>query len=205
MSERRKYTLRRRAEQMAETRRRIVQAAVELHASVGPSKTSITAIAERADVDRVTVYHHFPDERSLFQACVKHGLELMPPPDPANWAVIDDPRERLRTALRQLYAYYRNTESAWANILPDLPRMPALLEANAPVLALWEQMRETLLRGWGLRGRHRIELRAVIALALDFHAWRALAQSGVGDRQAADLVVRVASCLARPQRHDPRA
>jgi AcrR family transcriptional regulator len=202
MSEPRKYTLRRRAEQMEETRRRIAQAAVELHASVGPSKTSISAIAQRAGVDRVTVYHHFPDERSLFQACVKHGLELMPPPDPARWAVIDDPRERLRTALRQLYAYYRATESAWANILPDVPRIPELLEANAPVLALWERMRETLLTGWGLRGRRRSELRSLVALAIDFHAWRALAQSGAGDQQAADLIVRLASCLAPPQRHD---
>jgi AcrR family transcriptional regulator len=202
MRDRRKYTLRRRAEQMEETRRRIAHAAVELHATVGPSKTSISAIAERAGVDRVTVYHHFPDERSLFRACVKHGLELMPPPDPTQWAAMDDPRERLRAALRQLYAYYRATESAWANILPDLPRMPALLEANAPVLALWEQMRETLLRGWDVRGRRRSELRSLIALAVDFHAWRALAQSGAGDEQAADLVVRLASCLARSQRYD---
>jgi AcrR family transcriptional regulator len=195
MSERRKYTLRRRAEQMEETRRRIAHAAVELHASVGPSKTSISAIAERASVDRVTVYHHFPDERSLFRACVEHGLELMPPPDPAQWAAIDDPHERLHTALRQLYAYYRATEPAWANILPDLPRMPALLEANTPVLALWEQMRETLLRGWGARGRRRNDLRLLIALALDFHAWRALAQSGASDEQAADLLARLTACL----------
>jgi AcrR family transcriptional regulator len=180
---------------MEETRRRIAHAAVELHASAGPSKTSISAIAERAGVDRVTVYHHFPDELSLFRACVEHGLELMPPPDPAQWAAIGDARERLETALRELYAYYRATESAWANILPDLPRMPALLEANAPVLALWEQMRATLLRGWGVRGRRRSDLRSLIALALDFHAWRALAQSGASDEQASVLLARLASCL----------
>jgi AcrR family transcriptional regulator len=195
MTETRKYTLRRRAEQMEETRRRIAAAAVELHASLGPSKTSISRIAERAGVDRVTVYHHFPDELSLFRACVQHGLELMPPPDPERWAAITDPRERLRSALSELYAYYRATESAWGNILPDLPRMPALLEANAPVLALWELMCETLLRGWGVRGRRRSELRSLIALGLDFYAWRTLARSGASDDRAADLVARLAACL----------
>jgi AcrR family transcriptional regulator len=196
MSERRKYTLRRRAEQMDKTRRRIAAAAVELHASVGPSRTSISAIADRAGVDRATVYHHFPDELSLFRACVAHGLELMAPPDPAQWEAIRDPNERLSTALHELYAYYRATEAAWANILPDLARMPALLEANAPVLALWERMHETLLRGWGLRGRRGSELRSLIALAVDFHAWRTLAQRGTTDRQAAELMARLASCLA---------
>jgi hypothetical protein len=142
----------------------------------------------------------------LFRACVAHGLELMLPPNPATWEAIDDPRERLRAALLELYAYSRQTEAAWANIFTDLPRMPAPLQANEPaVLALWGQMRETLLRGWRVRGRGRTERRWLIELALQFYAWRALAQSGASDEEAAALVSRLASCLARGNRRPPRS
>src|SRR5881628_2229582 len=98
----RSYRLKRRAERMEETRRLIAAAAVELHGSVGPSATTITAIAERAGVQRLTVYRHFPDQLSLFRACVRHGLEIHPGPDPAKWTAIEDPDERLRRGLREL-------------------------------------------------------------------------------------------------------
>jgi AcrR family transcriptional regulator len=64
-----KYKLKRRAERQEETRLRIARAAVELHGTVGPSKTTISALAEEAGVSRPTVYSHFPDELSLFKAC----------------------------------------------------------------------------------------------------------------------------------------
>ena len=65
----RRYTLKRRAELQAETRQRIVDAAVALHSSVGPAATTISAIAEHAGVERLTVYRHFPDELTLLRAC----------------------------------------------------------------------------------------------------------------------------------------
>src|SRR5438094_8914809 len=99
----RHYRLQRRAERMAETRRRIAHAAVELHASICPVAATITAIAERAGVQRHTVYSHFPDEHSLFRACVAHGLSLWPLPDPSRWAEIGDPQRRLAIQLDALY------------------------------------------------------------------------------------------------------
>ena len=68
----RRYELKERARRQAETRQRIVDAAVELHTSVGPARTTISAIAERAGVERHTVYAHFPDEPTLFRACSTH-------------------------------------------------------------------------------------------------------------------------------------
>src|SRR3954451_5643804 len=102
----RKYELKKRAERQAETRRRIVEATVQLHQEVGPSKTTISEVAERAGVQRLTVYKHFPDERSLLGACSAHWREHNPPPDPTGWAGIDDPDERLRGALTGLYGFY---------------------------------------------------------------------------------------------------
>src|SRR3954454_19384323 len=91
----RKYELKERARRQDETRRRITEATVELHRTVGAARTTISAIAEKAGVERLTVYRHFPDEGSLFDACSAHWIEANPLPDPAAWAAIADPDERL--------------------------------------------------------------------------------------------------------------
>src|SRR4051795_4067306 len=120
----RPYRQKLRAEQQAETRQRIVEAAVGLHLERGPARTSINAIAERAGVNRVTVYRHFPDARSLLEACSAHATRLNPPPDLAPWRAIEDPRERIDVALPQLYDYFRRTEAGWANLLRDAELEP---------------------------------------------------------------------------------
>src|SRR5438132_2102763 len=169
----RHYRLQRRAERMAETRRRIAHAAVELHASIGPMAATITAIAERAGVQRHTVYSHFPDEHSLFRACVAHGLSLWPLPDPSRWAEIGDPQHRLATALDELYGYFERTEPMWTNVSRDLPALPALAKANAPVFAHWDAMRRAL--SVGPPGRRR-RSRALVGHFLAFTTWRSLAR-----------------------------
>src|SRR5919107_211730 len=106
----RKYQKIRRAEQQAETRQRIIEAMVALHREVGPARTTISAIAERAGVERLTVYRHFPDETSMFEACTAHYATEVPGPDPTAWAGIEDAGERFRAALLAFYDYYRRAE-----------------------------------------------------------------------------------------------
>src|SRR3954468_8306139 len=106
-NEPRPYKQKVRAERQEQTRQRIIEAAVALHLERGPAQTSINAIAERADVNRVTVYRHFPDTRSLLEACSAHARRVNPPPDLAPWRAIEDPRERIDVALPQLYDYFR--------------------------------------------------------------------------------------------------
>src|SRR5436853_2824867 len=108
--QKRPYRMKRRAELQERTRRRITESTVELHGTVGPAHTSISAIAERAGVRRSTVYRHFPDEATLFAACSGHWREANPTPDLVTWAEIEDPGERLRQGLDELYAFYENTE-----------------------------------------------------------------------------------------------
>src|SRR5262249_39398109 len=103
----RTYTLKRRAEQQAKTRRRLVEATVDLHSSIGPAQTSLSMVAERAGVQRHTLYAHFPDERSLFLACSGLVMERDPLPDAAPWRSIEDRRERLRTGLAAVYGWYQ--------------------------------------------------------------------------------------------------
>ena len=125
----RKYDLGRRADSKAETRRQITEAAVELHSTVGPARTTISAIAERAGVQRLTVYRHFPEERELFAACGAHWISENPPPDPTPWAAITDPRERVITALTAIYGWYRANEGMIGNTERDAPELPALAQS----------------------------------------------------------------------------
>src|ERR1700704_223716 len=117
--QRRPYRKKRRAELEADTRRRITESAVELHGTLGPSRTSLSAVAERAGVRRSTLYRHFPDEAALFEACSAHWSAANPPPDLSAWTTIEDPDERLRRALEDLYPHYRRTESMMSNLLRD--------------------------------------------------------------------------------------
>src|SRR5688572_5903136 len=113
---RRKYELKQRAEDMAETHRRITEAAIELHGTVGPSRTTLSAVARRAGVERRTLYRHFPTETDLFAACSTHYFAAHPWPDPGEWHAIGDPQQRLERALDELYAYYERTEPMLSNV-----------------------------------------------------------------------------------------
>lgn len=183
---------------MEQTRRRIAAAALDLHATVGPSRATVSAVADRAGVERATVYRHFPNELSLFRACVTHGLETRPGPDPSGWAAIRDPEERLRTGLTELYGYYRRNESLWANVTRDLPLLPALQQANAEagVFDWFAMIRETLLGPWPVRGRRREFARAALGHATEFSSWYSLTmRQGLRDEDAVEAMVAMVRCL----------
>ena len=187
--QKRPYEKKRRAELEAETRRRITETAVELHGTVGPSRTSISAIAERAGVRRSTVYRHFPDEVALFDACSSHWEAANPPPDLDAWAAIEDPAERLRAALGELYAYYRRTERMMENLHRDEVTMPLVRDRFAGFHGFVAAARDLLLRGRPERGRARVEARAAIGHALAFTTWRSLTrEQGLDDDQAVELM-----------------
>jgi AcrR family transcriptional regulator len=189
----RKYVKRRRAQSEEETRRRITEATVALHREVGPARTTISAVAERAGVQRLTVYRHFPDEAELFGACSAHWLASHPIPDPAPWAAHADVDDRLRAALTEIYAWYRGDEQMIANVARDAPGIPALARIVASGLPGYiESVRELILRGSGVRGRRRELLAAAIGHALDFETWRSLERrQGLAPEAAVELMVRL--------------
>jgi AcrR family transcriptional regulator len=194
----RKYDMKRRAKRQEETRQRIVEATVELHETVGMARTTISAIAEKAGVERLTVYRHFPDERALFSACSGHWNATNPAPDPASWTQIADAEERLRTALAEVYAYHRRTEPMMVNFFRDAPVKPVLVEVGTPYLQLFERMRYVLATGWGAEDERLALLLAALGHALDFQTWRSLArQQGLEDEQAVDLMVKMVRCATR--------
>lgn len=176
----RSYTLKRRAEQQAQTRQRIVEAAVDLHGSVGPAQTTVSMVAERAGVQRHTVYAHFPDERSLLLACSGLTVERDPLPDAEPWRALDDPAARLTAGLEALYGWYGRNAALAACVLRDAEhheptREVTELRLGPPMAAC----REVL--GTGLDDRQR----ALLGLALTFFTWRTLVRDGGLDRDAA--------------------
>jgi AcrR family transcriptional regulator len=191
----RQYRKRLRAELEDQTRKRITEAAVGLHGTIGPARTTMSAVAREAGVQRSTLYRHFPTEAELFGACSAHWRSLNPPPDPAAWRQIADPGERLRTALDELYRWYERAEPMLVNVIRDAPLVPAMQAPMRARLALLEQMQAVLVQGRPERGRARRRVAAAIGLALEFTTWRSLArQAGLdhGDAVAlmADLTAR---------------
>jgi AcrR family transcriptional regulator len=190
--QKRTYRKMRRAELEQETRRRITETAVLLHGTLGPARTSIKAVAAHAGVTRSTVYRHFPDEEALFAACSAHWAALNPLPDLARWAAIGDPDERLRSALEELYAFYRATERMMDNLLRDASTVPSVDRRLEDYRGYLRSARDTLARGCGTRGNARRRTLAAIGHALAFSTWRSLTgEEQLGDEQAAELMHRL--------------
>ncbi len=195
--EKRPYRKKRRAELEAETRMRITESAVALHGSLGPSRTSMSAIAEHAGVRRSTLYRHFPDEAAVFAACSAHWAEANPVPDLGAWAAIEEPERRLRTALEELYAFYRRTEGMLANLYRDEAVVPSVAAQFGAFHEYLAGAASVLGDGRRLRGRARTRVDAALGHALAFPTWRSLARDrGLDDADAADLMCRLVEASA---------
>jgi AcrR family transcriptional regulator len=165
--EKRSYQQRKRAEDVAATRRRITEAAVELHGSVGPSRTTVSAVAERAGVQRHTVYRHFPTETDLVAACSSHFWESDPLPDPSEWGPLED-------ALDRLYAYYERNETMYSNLFRDEELNPTVRDAFARFRDYIDATVRALAGG---RPRRRT-VSAALRHAVDFRTWHSLTRDG---------------------------
>jgi AcrR family transcriptional regulator len=185
----RTYELKKRAERQAQTRERIVEAAVALHQERGIAETTITEIAKRAGVQRLTVYNHFPDQDALVAGCSGHWAARHPLPDPGAWAAIDDLEARLRAALRELYAYYDETEEMTGKFLRDASRVQAVGDLLDRTWHPYFRAARDVVAGASDRRLPPRRLLGAVALALDFQTWRTLVRaSGLPAGDAIDLM-----------------
>jgi AcrR family transcriptional regulator len=197
--QKRRYRLKRRAEAEQRTRLGITESTVELHGTLGPARTSISAVARRAGVRRSTVYRHFPTEASLFSACTSYWMAANPFPDFDRWMAIDDPAVRLITALGELYSHYRRTERMMTNVLRDAATMPIVERMLGGYRGYLIAARDTLQNGRRARGREDRRVRAAIGHALAFSTWRSLArEQELTDLQAVDLMARLVAASGTP-------
>lgn len=201
----RPYRMRRRAESQQQTRRRITESAVELHGTLGPSRTSMSAVAAHAGVRRSTLYRHFPDEAALFDACTAHWAATNPPPDLVGWSAFADADERLIAALGELYAFYRRTEAMLENLFRDELTVPIVGERFAAFRAYLAAARDTLMAGRKLRGAARRRTQAALGHAIAFSTWKSFVrEEGLSEADAAVLVCAlVAAAAAVPPGQEP--
>jgi AcrR family transcriptional regulator len=191
----RDYRMGKRAEDVAETRRRIIEAAVRLHGTIGPAATTISALAEEADVTRLTVYRHFPDDRALLGACSAHWAASQVMPDPSAWSRIGDPAQRIQAGLSDIYRFYRDAEPMLTNVRRDRAALPSELRERTD--ATDARHRDVLLQPFQLRGSRRRRLRAVLGHAVSFWTWRSLClDQGLSDREAVQAMTALALATA---------
>ena len=173
-SEKRSYRKQRRADLEEETRRRITVSALDLHGTVGPSQTSISAVARRAGVRRSTVYRHFPDEAALFRACSAHWAAQNPPPDLEAWATIAPPNDRLRVALIELYGFFQGTKQMLDNLYRDETTVPVVRQQFSGFRGYLQRARDVLMAGRNVRGDARRRTQGAIGHAVAFSTWKSL-------------------------------
>jgi AcrR family transcriptional regulator len=185
----RRYQLRARGEQVAKTRARIVEAIMRLHQAVGPRKTTVSAIAARAGVERLTVYRHFQDEAQMFAACSHRYMEINPPPDPAAWAGERDPARRARRGLAALYAFFGRTAPMFEKIYRDVGEFVSLKKIMEQFDGHLRSLADGLAAAWPhdkATARRRVTWRH----AVKFVTWQSLETDGVDDEHKIELILR---------------
>jgi AcrR family transcriptional regulator len=191
MKKKRRYRMTGRAESQDATRRKIIEATMRLHEEVGPRATTISAIASKAGVQRLTVYRHFPDEQAVFEACTSHWLELNPPPQPVVWASVADPSERAMTAVRAFFRYYSSTQRMWRSSHRDAADVPALARPMAQFSEFVNSVANDLAAAMATEPGAAARLIATtLQHALAFSTWEDLERRGLKDEKKIELVTR---------------
>jgi AcrR family transcriptional regulator len=193
---RRQYRQTSRARKAEETRLRIVEATIALHREQGAAATSISAIAERAGVQRLTVYRHFPTQQDVLNACTGLWGERNPPPDPAEWSNLSDPVQRTRWARTLIYAYYGKSADMLRSAYRDLYRMPELKAPMGRIQGYFDAVRDDLLKAWAPPQSLRRRLKAALGHALHFPTWDSLRARGLKGDEPVDVMLQWVRCLA---------
>jgi AcrR family transcriptional regulator len=183
----RKYSMEMRTAAVEETRRRIIDATVQLHNEHGVSATSMQDIADRAGVALATVYRHFPSLDDLVPACGGRNLEMNPPPTASVFERLDSGDDRVRALVQALFTHYergvRPYEVGFAEAV-TLPVMAGLMnELGAHV--------EGLVTGAIAPFNPDRALHALAVGLCDFRVWRSLTEAGLSSAAAAESVTRL--------------
>jgi AcrR family transcriptional regulator len=187
--------MRNRDESFAQTNRRIVQAAIGLHAERGVLDTSWQDIAERAGVSPVTVYRHFRSLSELIPACARSFVDSVAPlaeeDARAAFAELMLPLERLEMLIRDdcsCYARGREWFHAAMRESDLVPELGAVVSAQQATLAI---LIRAALEDHDPSG----ELVSALQAVIDFPFWRALIQAGVAEDEAPRIMLDLSRAL----------
>jgi AcrR family transcriptional regulator len=186
----RRYHMGARAEAVARTRSRIVEAAKALHAERGVQATNWEEIAEAAGVSTATVYRHFPSLTELVPACARSVFDLIRPPTVEEarpqFAALATPEERLEHLVRASCHCYRQGEG-WLHaahrerdFVPELDAALRIIEDTLAILieaAVGRRLREPA--------------RSTLFVLCDFPFWKDLVDRGLSARRGEETAVRL--------------
>ena len=109
----RRYTLGKREESQADTRRRIIAATLRLYREVGIGGATVPIVARAADVAPATVRNHFPGPTDLAEAAADAILAELARPDETIFAGANGPIERLERLLVEVAAFFERSTGWW--------------------------------------------------------------------------------------------
>ncbi len=193
----RAYTLSRRALSQQETRERILEATVALHAQKGSIATSYAEIAQRADVAVPTVYKHFPDRGALLAGCTAHASKDAPALGPQVLEGVDGAPARLRALFDAAYRRHEYLEP-WMRWREDRID-PDLAAIFAPMGAAMRSLIEA-----AIASGKRSPPKAAVALATtlgEYSAWESLVRgNGLTTSEAAELAAETVAAVLQSSR-----
>jgi AcrR family transcriptional regulator len=194
----RKYDMTRRASAAAQTRRRIVDAALELHGEQGIAATSWDDIAVRAGVGVGTVYRHFPSLDELVPACGEVTRQVVAAPDPESarslFAGVDDPKERIERLAREAFAIYERGAPQLRAIRNEPDVHPDVAEAGHQVEASLAALVDAALEPFAATPADRAIVRAMV----DLNTWDAFNAQAVGEAEAVTAIAEMLLARVRP-------
>jgi AcrR family transcriptional regulator len=188
----RPYSMDRRSQQAAQTRDRIIDAAVQLFSEQGARATTMTAVGRKADVAPTTVFNHFATQELLVEAVIERLLVDVRAPDRTIFDGARSVTARLGVLSHEMFAFYERT-SHWYYLLGDeLTEVPAVARANAEFTRSMRELYDEALAGRG-DGLLRKTLTGLIHPA----TFAALTSAGLSRDEAASVVADLLSSMAR--------
>jgi AcrR family transcriptional regulator len=186
--------MQRRSQRVAQTRERILDAALELFSKQGAHGTTMNEVARRADVSPTTVSNHFATPDSLIEAVITRVIADVQVPDSTIFAGTRSMAGRLRVLTSSMYAFFERTLSWYELLGAELVDVPALARAQA---AFWDSIRQLCARA--LAGNDDDLLAKMTAGLLHPATFGALKAAGMSVDEAATVIGEILARRARGQ------
>jgi AcrR family transcriptional regulator len=179
----RRYTLGKRADVKADTRARIIAAAVDIYRDRGMAAASNLAIARAADVAPATIRNHFADPSQLASAVFDEVLVELRPPGQEIFDGSEGIANRIRLLATELASFYERSEPWWR----AYQREPALIEAwSSGVDRYYRDIDDLMRAALGPLAADERAL-AVVAAVIGPPTFFALRARGLSSDEAVDL------------------
>jgi AcrR family transcriptional regulator len=126
----RTYTQNKRAEAARLTRARILEATLDLYRERGIKETTLKAVAEKADVSRGTILHHFGSADGLLGAVLDGVIETLDLPNASLFEGLNGLDARIRAFVDAFVLFNERSQHWWTMFADDMQR-PELQQREA--------------------------------------------------------------------------